>query len=132
MNRRVRRGARYINRRSRSGRDVTGHEPSHVSARDKGYEAMSQINARWTRLALGAATVLVLGGWQAARAELLPGGGPTKSDCYVETDVTGLDAATVENSKRVTCTDGDACDTGACGDDACTFEIAICINQTDP
>jgi len=45
-----------------------------------------------------------------AGAGLLPGGGPTKSDCYVEADVTALESSTVEKSKKVTCRDGDPCD----------------------
>ena len=27
---------------------------------------------------------------------------------------------------------GDACDTGACGDDACQVRIRLCVNQPDP
>ena len=90
---------------------------------------MNQANGRW--VALGAAIALALGVGQ-AWAGLVPGGGSAKSDCYIETEVTGLESATVEKGKKVTCVDGDPCDTGPCGDDACNFEVSACINQSDP
>ena len=67
-------------------------------------------------------------------AVLVPGGPVTKtsSDCYLELRVTGASAAQVQRNQIVTCTDGDPCDRGPCGDDRCDFEIAACTNQTDP
>jgi len=65
---------------------------------------------------------------------LVPGGGPTKSDCYVETAVQGITVPSdrVQKSKEILVTDGDAGDTGACGDEKCLFHLGLCINQTDP
>ena len=79
-------------------------------------------------------TLLALIAATSANAGLIPGGGPTKSDCYLELDVAGIENGTprVEKNKIVLCTDGEACDTGACGDSSCTLSIAACINQTDP
>ena len=88
-----------------------------------------------TGLCIGLGGTLAIIG--ASRADLVPGGGPTKSDCYAELDVRGAanPGATgneVKNNKVVMCTDGEACDQGACGDNACTFSVALCINQGDP
>jgi hypothetical protein len=65
---------------------------------------------------------------------LIPGGGPTKSDCYAELGVVGIEnpSARVEKNKKVLCTDGEACDLGACGDRRCDVRIRVCINQSDP
>ena len=71
-------------------------------------------------------TLLALIAATSANAGLIPGGGPTKSDCYLELDVAGIQNGTprVEKNKIVLCTDGEACDTGACGDSSCTLSIA--------
>jgi plastocyanin len=84
---------------------------------------------------LAAMLAAATGGAWAAWAGLVPGGGPQRSDCYVELQVEGVDVpgAQVTNSRVVTCTDGDACDADAtCGNDQCTFRVAVCINQDDP
>jgi hypothetical protein len=68
-------------------------------------------------------------------AGLIPGGGPARSDCYVELKVVGIDnpGPDVRSGRVVSCTDGDPCDTdGECGNGSCTFSAAVCINQTDP
>ena len=69
-----------------------------------------------------------------AFAGLIPGGGNKKSDCYLELDIEGIDNPSdrVKNNKTVLCTDGEACDSGPCGDELCNMQIAACINQTDP
>jgi hypothetical protein len=72
----------------------------------------------------------------ASRADLVPGGGPAKSDCYAVLNVKGAanpgsTGNQVKNNRIITCTDGEACDQGACGDNACTFSAALCINQKD-
>jgi hypothetical protein len=41
-------------------------------------------------------------------------------------------SARVEKNKIVLCTDGEACDTGPCGDRECDVRIRLCINQQDP
>jgi hypothetical protein len=65
---------------------------------------------------------------------LIPGGGPTKSDCYVEAKVEGIENPSdrVQNNKTVLITDGEAGDTGPCGDFKCSVRVAACINQNDP
>src|SRR5262245_42565439 len=68
-------------------------------------------------------------------AGLIPGGGPTKSDCYVEANVQGIvsPGPDVRSNRIVQCVDGDPCDTdGACGNGSCRFQVAICVNQHDP
>ncbi len=81
-------------------------------------------------IAMGLAATLLTG---LAVAGLIPGG-TGKSDCYFELDV---DAVTdpsdiVKNHKKITCTDGDGCDAGPCGDGACDLQVRVCWNQTDP
>ncbi len=58
-------------------------------------------------------------------------GGTGKSDCYAAINVDGIDAnsSRVQKNKKVLCTDGEACDTGACGDGVCNMRVAACINQ---
>lgn len=63
-------------------------------------------------------------------AGIVPGGGPASSDCYVVLDIAGVESASVQKGKRITCTDGDPCDSGACGDGRCTFRTAVCVNQS--
>ena len=79
-----------------------------------------------------AVAVVGLGSW--VSAGLIPGG-QTKSDCLVEFNVEGIDSPgpNVSGGRVVTCTDGDACDTdGMCGNNSCTFRVAVCISQQDP
>jgi hypothetical protein len=66
-----------------------------------------------------------------ASAELIPGGGSGRSDCYAEFDVEG---ATATSTRSAQCTDGDpACDfDGLCGNNSCRFHVAACLNQHDP
>jgi len=61
----------------------------------------------------------------AAFAGFVPGGGKAASDCYIGFDVTGVTSGT----GRVECVEGEACDVGGCGDNRCTFEAAVCVNQ---
>jgi len=65
-----------------------------------------------------------------AGAVRIAGGGPPRSDCYLELDVQG---ATRLSTRAAECTDGDpTCDgDGAC-DGTCRFAIATCLNQSDP
>ena len=77
-----------------------------------------------TTLGAGATTTTTLPG--AAARNLVLGGGPVKSDCYVELDVQR--ATDIKGNKTVTCTDGDPCDAdGTSG--TCTFKVALCPNQ---
>jgi hypothetical protein len=81
---------------------------------------------------LTATTVPAFDGQEAG---LIPGGGPVRSDCYVELKVVGIDnpGPDVRSGRVVSCTDGDPCDIdGECGNGSCTFGVAVCINQTDP
>ena len=84
-------------------------------------------------VALAAATGL--GSW--VFAGLIPGSGSrqAKSDCLVELNVEGIDSSgpNVSGGRVVSCTDGDPCDTdGVCGNNSCTFRVAVCIDQEDP
>jgi len=87
-------------------------------------------------LALVGGIVLALG--TAAQAQnFIPGGGNAAADCYAELDVRGAQnpgttGNQVDGNKTLLCTDGEACDQGACGDDKCTLSVALCINQRDP
>jgi hypothetical protein len=83
-------------------------------------------------LAVLVAVAAASGSW--VSAGLIPGG-QTKSDCLVELNVEGIDSPgpNVSAGRFVTCTDGDPCDAdGVCGDNTCTFRVAVCINQQDP
>jgi hypothetical protein len=65
-------------------------------------------------------------------AGLIPGGGPQRTDCYVEASVQGVDSPgpQVQSNRIVLCTDGDPCDTdGTCGNDSCTLRVAVCADQ---
>jgi len=78
-----------------------------------------------TALALG----LTLGPISPSFATIVPGGGPKKTDCYVEFDVTGA----ASSSNKITCADGDpTCDGDGIENGVCAFQIAVCPNQTDP
>ena len=65
---------------------------------------------------------------------LIPGGGNPASDCYIELDIQGIENGTdaVKKGRKVTCVDGDPCDTGPCGDGVCDLKVALCLNQSDP
>src|SRR5262249_56007135 len=68
-------------------------------------------------------------------AGLIPGGGPTKSDCYVEANVQGIvsPGPDVRSNRIVQCVDGDPCDTdGACGNGSCTSPAASLPQPTPP
>jgi hypothetical protein len=45
--------------------------------------------------------------------------------CYMGFDVTGVTSQT----GRIECIEGDPCDAGTCGDDKCTFQFRVCVNQ---
>ena len=78
------------------------------------------------------AMMLAIGG--PSVAGLIPGGGNAASDCYIELDVQGIENGTdaVKKGRKVTCVDGDPCDTGPCGDGVCDLKVALCLNQFDP
>ncbi|HWP67500.1 MAG TPA: hypothetical protein VNO26_16505 [Candidatus Limnocylindria bacterium] len=73
-----------------------------------------------------------------ALALLIPGG-PTKSataDCYGELSIEPLDAGAVTLNPKgvptVTCADGDdTCDADTRVDGTCTFNVTVCIDQTN-
>lgn len=70
----------------------------------------------------------------AGGAVLVPGGKKADSDCYAELAAYGFAGNVVTSSKgsTATCTDGDACDAGPCGDNQCDIKVKVCVNQTDP
>jgi plastocyanin len=67
-------------------------------------------------------------------AGLIPGGGPKRTDCYVEASVQGIDSPgpQVKSNRIVLCTDGDPCDTDGVCNDSCTLRVAVCVDQKDP
>ena len=76
-----------------------------------------------------AAMSVAAGFVQPAFAALVPGGGKPAADCYGAFDVRGADGS----SRRVTCVDGDpTCDVDGQCQGSCTFEVAVCLNQTLP
>jgi hypothetical protein len=67
---------------------------------------------------------------------LVPGGGNSRTDCHAEwepvnaTNVPFLRHNLVNSNQ--TCADGDPnCDADRTADGTCTFQIAVCVNQTD-
>src|SRR5262245_9609239 len=64
----------------------------------------------------------------AGSTTVIPGGGPTKSDCYVVLNVGGT--RPLKNAKTLECTDGDpACDTDGLCNNVCALQVQLCINQ---
>jgi hypothetical protein len=78
-------------------------------------------------MAVGLAVVAGAG----SSTTLVSGGGPAKSDCYAELAAQGITSADVKNNKKISCTDGDACDAGLCGDGICIVKVDLCWNQTN-
>ena len=66
---------------------------------------------------------------------LVPGGATSKgsADCYLELLVAGIEnlPPQVEDSRKILCTDGEACDRGPCGDKVCSMRAGMCINHND-
>jgi plastocyanin len=69
-----------------------------------------------------------------AWAGFIPGGGSERSDCYTQLFVAKVDSPgpLVKGRRIVSCTDGDPCDAERCGNDSCSFYIAVCVGQTNP
>jgi hypothetical protein len=85
-------------------------------------------------VAAGAVALGIVGA-SVAVAGLVAGGGPTKSDCYAEWDIKGIDAGDsqrVKNNKQVLCTDGTACDADKTCNGTCVVQVKQCWNQRDP
>ena len=84
--------------------------------------------------AIAAMTALFASVAGLAIAGLIPGGGPTKSDCYAELSIDGITnpSERVQKNKTVLVTDGDVGDGGPCGDFKCSVQVGVCINQPDP
>ena len=62
-------------------------------------------------------------------AVLISGGGPPRSDCYLEFDV----QAHQLSARVAECTDGDpTCDVDGACDGQCRIGVAVCLNQRDP
>ena len=77
----------------------------------------------------GAAALAATALWvSTGSTTVIPGGGPTKSDCYVVLNVGGT--RPLKNAKTLECTDGDpACDTDGMCNNVCALEVQLCINQ---
>jgi hypothetical protein len=69
---------------------------------------------------------------------LVGGGKKADSDCYAEAAVYGFEGlsdkriVTDNKGSTITCTDGESCDAGPCGDDQCDMQVKVCVNQTAP
>ena len=82
---------------------------------------------RWRSVGGLVAAVLAVSVARVGLTALVPGGGKAASDCYGEFDVLGGGGST-----KVTCTDGDpACDDDGLCQGVCTFNVAVCLNQTN-
>ncbi len=93
---------------------------------------MLKLHSRQSRWGWTIAGLLTLGltlAPVASFAVLVPGGGPKKSDCFIELNAVG--ASTVTNNKIVNCNDGDTCDSDGAEDGTCTFLVSLCPNQTN-
>jgi len=87
-------------------------------------------STRWVVVALA---VLGIGlGSSPASALVLPGNGPEESDCYIGLDIGSATGAVIDDTSKkkvtVTCTDGDPCDLDGACNDACEFNVGVCIN----
>ena len=61
----------------------------------------------------------------------VPGGGPARTDCYVEFDGLTLNHPAAK-PRRIKCVDGDpVCDTDGVVNGSCRFVAAVCLNNTD-
>lgn len=78
-------------------------------------------------VAAGAAARCDSPGWTC-----LPGGGPAKTDCFVEWLVRADTARSAPRQKgRAACTDGGACDGDGVADGVCTFTVGLCFGVDD-
>ena len=63
---------------------------------------------------------------------LVAGGGPAKTDCYAEWQVTSAGVQANSGKMGVDCQDGDpACDVDATPNGVCTSGVSICVFQSD-
>ena len=70
--------------------------------------------SRFSIPAVGLALVVIAAVGSLAFAGLVPGKGKSKTNCYVEYDITGITNPSdrvQQNGGQVLCTDGEACDT---------------------
>jgi len=69
----------------------------------------------------------------------IPGGGTAATDCQAEFSGAGLrlnykpfDPLHPKPGKEVRCFDGDACDVDGVADNACVFDVDVCLRNADP
>src|SRR5262245_58635704 len=73
------------------------------------------------------AIVAALGSLPVAARAQIPGGGPAKTDCYVE-----WSGVTPNKGKNLDCQDGDpACDVDTTQNGVCVLGIGVCVAQTN-
>lgn len=71
--------------------------------------------------------VVALGGLPAATLAQVPGGGPAKTDCYVE-----WRGVTPNKGKNLDCQDGDpSCDVDTTQNGVCVLGVGVCVAQTN-
>jgi hypothetical protein len=81
-------------------------------------------------LVLGA--LALVGAFSTEAAALVAGGGSKKSDCYAEWQVNSPEVGPNKGKTGINCVDGDAsCDADGTVNCTCTFNVGICVNQTD-
>src|SRR5690348_9319270 len=82
------------------------------------------------RMALLALLVLTLATDAAAT---VAGGGSKRTDCFAELSGVTLNfPAAPHRAKLLRCRDGDACDADGIANGVCTFDVSVCLDQTDP
>ena len=71
--------------------------------------------------------------WTSTAWGLIPGGRSPRTDCLAEWRVTTRNVVPSRALGALDCQDGDpACDADGTEDGGCTFNVAVCTNQSDP
>src|SRR5215831_17824313 len=83
-----------------------------------------------TNFAIWLVAVLTLAA--APAAALVPGGGPAKTDCWAEWQVTTPERGPDHGQVGVDCQDGDPrCDVDGPGNGTCTIGVSVCLFESD-
>jgi hypothetical protein len=90
---------------------------------------------RTRHVAAGLVLAVLASAGTPARAARIPGGTDPTTDCFAEVEVLGVATYPPRGDAEVACTDCDpTCDKDgvASPNGSCTFEAALCLNQTSP
>lgn len=100
----------------------TGHEDGPLQGRRGSLRTLLMLSV-WTG-AVGAPGTSIAS---------IPGGGSAKTACFAEFAGVTLNAPPPPRTPRlVQCRDGDPCDADGIANNVCTFDLAVCLNNTDP